>query len=84
MRLTEPFVWANVKSVVISLRDLFLKRCGYSNRIFDKLSKEDKKAKRNELKQQIRDASICSFLNSTMNMEYVYFILQGIDKLMAN
>jgi hypothetical protein len=44
--------------------------------------KRSKKAR--VLKQRMQEASICSFLNSAMNIEYVYMILQGIDKLMEN
>ena len=37
-----------------------------------------------KLKEKLTKASVCSFLNSAMNIEYVHLILQGIDKLMQN
>jgi hypothetical protein len=40
--------------------------------------------KAEKLKQNLSKASVCSFLNSAMNIEYVHLILQGIDKLMQN
>ena len=40
--------------------------------------------KAQRLKQKLTKASVCSFLNSAMNIEYVHLILQGIDKLMQN
>jgi hypothetical protein len=78
MRLSEPFVWANLQMFVARL----LGR--KSNALMELSSTIEPDESSKIMVQQLRDASICSFLNSTMNMEYVYFILQGIDKLLAN
>lgn len=50
-------------------------------------SEREKKMLKNrskDMKQQLSNASLCSFLNSAMNIEYVNLILQCIDKLMEN
>lgn len=83
MRLSEPYVWFSLKQSANRLK-LFLQfGCKMPEEVSAiqnrKRSKKDK-----ELKQRMQEASICSFLNSAMNIEYVYMILQGIDKLMEN
>ena len=83
IRLTEPFVWFKVSSSLMKIAQWFKNGC-QSRRSLEVASKLERKSKTIKLKQQIKDASICSFLNSAMNIEYVYMILQGIEKLMAN
>lgn len=83
IRLTEPFVWFKVTSSLNKIAQWFKNGC-QSKRSIEEASKLERKSTTIRLKQQIKDASICSFLNSAMNIEYVYMILQGIEKLMAN
>jgi hypothetical protein len=68
MRLSEPFVWNSFKSSVLKL-------AGFINNGCKKLPSKKGSGRQRRLKQQLKDASICSFLNSAMNIEYVYLIL---------
>lgn len=68
MRLSEPFVWYSFKKSV-------LRFAAYINSGCKRMPQRTKTGRQSKLKQQLKDASVCSFLNSAMNIEYVYMIL---------
>lgn len=80
MRATEPFILARLQSTFRSVLGMMKNRPER-----ERADSSIRRAGANKrIKQELRDASICSFLNSTMNVEYVFFVLHGIEKLMAN
>lgn len=71
IRISDPFVY---KELQYQFSLLINKKKDRS------LSNNEKKKKR---KVDLSKESLCSFLNSSLNVEYVYLILVGIQKFMG-
>jgi 1-phosphatidylinositol-4-phosphate 5-kinase len=80
LRLSEPFVWFKIKQSTLFFNLMLQRGC----RLPSEREKKMLKNRSKDMKQQLSNASLCSFLNSAMNIEYVNLILQCIDKLMEN
>lgn len=75
LRVSDPFVY----------KELFYQ---FSIYLWSKQSQDKSLAitsikKQKRKKVDLSKESLCSFLNSSLNVEYVYLILVGIQKFMA-
>lgn len=83
IRISEPMVFQEALNTCGRLakpRELCCKKKEKESRLdFKRNLKEE-----NEAKMRFSKESLCSFLNSSVNIEYVYLILTGIQKFMIN
>ena len=86
--LSEPYTWFEFK---VALSDFAMRCCSCcqtrdddsisARKLFDRsLTVKEKKSK----KQKFRKEGLNSFLNSAMNIEFVYLILLGVNNFMEN
>lgn len=83
IRLTEPMVFSEVILVFQNLKKS-IKSCSRREQLSRRKSLRRNMEKDSENKNQFSQESLCSFLNSSVNIEYVYLILTGIQKFMIN
>jgi len=85
IRFTEPMVF---QEFIHSCKKLTKPRetcCNYGKKKEEtKMDMKSKLEQEKECKLKFSKESLCSFLNSSVNIEYVYLILTGIQKFMIN